>query len=170
MAAPNGSTFDGNANLATPTTVGYRPGPQDFNGAALVDDPASPPDPQTMATSWVWNTFCWLIISICKAIGSAGFAVNASASPSMQSWWTAANLILGNPFVLTRVAAGNYTITWASTPNLLPVSGWPRARLNAVLAAGHSYSISSVNITNGVQIYTLQDTALADLNFSVEVF
>lgn len=167
MPAPNGSTFDGNANASPPTMVGYRPGLPDFNGAALTNDLASPPDPATMPVAEVWNTFAYLITSICKMIGVATFAVNAGASPTMASWFTAALNIQANPFTITRVGAGNYQITWAAA--LLPVQGWPRAFLN-VVGGAHSYSIEAVNITNGVQVYTQQDGVLTDLSFSVVVY
>lgn len=158
------STFDGNPNASPATTVGYRPGLPDFNGAALADDPVNPPDPQTMPTSALLNTYGKQLVSYGKVVACAGVGVNAGASPTFQYWTTAANLIVSNPFTLTRVGAGNYQITYAA--NLLPIAGWPQSQLNAVLGA-HNYAISAVNIANGVQVYTVQDGALADLNFSV---
>jgi hypothetical protein len=167
MTAPNGSTFDGNPNASPATTVGYRPGQGDFNGAALTDDPSFPPDPATMPTAELFNTYAYLLISICKAIGVAGAAITAGVSPVVSSFWTAALLIASNPFTVTRNGVGDYSITWAA--NLFPIAGQPRARINALIGATNA-SIGAVNITNGVRIQTTQGGALTDLNFSFEVF
>lgn len=169
MAAPGYSPFDGNVNASPPTSVGYRAGPSDFNGIGLVNDPVYPPDPATMPTAELLNTYSYLFISICKAIGVAGLGVNGGASPTVAFWWTAANQIASNPFVLTRNSAGDISVTWAA--NLFPIAGWPRARLNVVGGLGaHNYAISSVNITNGARVTTTLDGALTDLSFSLEVF
>lgn len=168
MPSPGISTFDGNPNATPPTTVGYRPGPDDFDGAELEDDPVNVPDPETMPTSAQMNTRSLLLVSICKAIGVAGFGINASASPTFAFFWTAANLIVGNPFTLTRVGAGHYQITWAA--GQFPIAGWPRVRLNTAVVSGHSYSVSALNMTNGIEVWTFDNGALADLSFSAEAF
>jgi hypothetical protein len=165
MPAGGVSTWDGNP--AQGLANGYRPGPEDFNGAELKDDPVNPPDPQTMPTSALLNTTELCVVSVGKAVANAGIGINAGATPTVAFYWTAANEISGNPFTVTRVGAGNYQITWAA--GLLPISGFPKAHLNAVLGA-HNYAISAVNISNGVQVYTTIDGALADITFSVDMF
>ena len=167
MPAPNGSTFDGNAQAVHPTTVGYRPGLSDFNGGALQDDPVNPPDPQTMPTSGLLNTLSAESVSYGKAVACAGIGINAGATPTVAFFWTAANLIASNPFTVTRNAAGDYSITFAA--NLLPITGWPKPYLNALIGAT-SCSIAAVNITNGVRVQVTQGGALTDLDFSVDFF
>ncbi len=167
MPAPNQSTFDGNPNANPPTTSGYRPGLPDFNGAALTDDTQNPPDPQTMPVSFVWNTFAYLIVSICRMIPCASFALTPGVSPSILWWFTAALNIASNPFAITRNGAGDYSVTWAA--NLFPVQGSPKAYLNSLQGA-HNVGIQAQNITNGVRIQTVQDAVLTDLPFTVDVF
>jgi hypothetical protein len=167
MPAGGISTFDGNPNATPAVTNGYRPGPSDFNGAALKDDPVNPPDPQTMPTSALLNGTELTLVSMGKAVAVGGIGINASATPTVAFFWIAANLVVGNPYNVVRNAAGDYSITWAS--NLLPIVGWPKPYLNVQLGA-HEYAIGAVNITNGVRVTTVEDGALADLNFSVDFF
>jgi hypothetical protein len=157
MPAPNKSTYDN----------GNRPTPSDFNGISLTNDPQFPPDPASQPTAELFNTWSFLLISAGKAVGVAGFAVNAGPSPSIASWWTAANLIASNPFNLVRNGVGDYSITWAA--NLFPIAGWPRAELNQ-LPISSTACIGAVNVTNGVRVQTTQGGALTDLPFSIEVF
>lgn len=165
MPAGGISTFDGNPETSPPTTTPYRPGSADFNGAALLDDPTYPPDPSTMPTANLFNTTDLLIVSLGKMVPVAFISVVAGASPTVAFWSTAANNIVGNPFTVTRTAAGNYSITTPANTLPAPVSQ-PQGELNVVLGA-HNYGVSAVNITNGVQVTTTQDGALADLNFTV---
>lgn len=167
MPAGGISTFDGNPNAQVPTSVGYRPGAPDFNGAALVDDTVYPPDPQTMPTAALFNTIDWTIVSLGKMCEVGTFAVTAGSSPIMTSWQTAANLITTNPFTLIRNGVGDYTIEWAA--NTFPITGQPRAWLNAILGA-HAYAIGIINLLTGVRVTTVIDGALADIPFSVALY
>jgi hypothetical protein len=167
MPSPNGSTFDGNQNANPPTSVGYRPGLPDFNGAACQNDTANPPDPLTMPTAECWNTFGAQHVSVGKMVACATFGLVAQSVPILQYWQTAANLIIANPFTLTRVGAGNYQITWSA--NTFPLIGWPKAGL-VLIGGSHNYSVECAYITNGVQVTTQVDGVLTDLNFWVELY
>lgn len=166
--SPNGSTFDGNPNTSPPTTTPYRPGLDDFDGAACIDDPTEPVQTNDMPRSSCWNTFGYQLVSACKMIAVATLSVNAGASPTTAFWTTAANKIAANPFTISRTGAGNYSITWVAGTFPAPTSA-ARAFLNIALGA-HNYAASALNITNGVQVTTTQDGALADLNFTVDIY
>lgn len=165
--APSSSTFDGNAALGL--TAPYRPGVDDANGAALKNKPVNPPNPGTQPTAELLNWLSLQSISAGRSIACAGVAVNASASPSVAFWWTAANNIQANPFTLTRVAAGHYQI-FAAAGTLPAPNDWPKVSLNGVLGA-HNYAASAVPYASGgnvgVEVYTVIDAVLADVNFSV---
>jgi hypothetical protein len=167
MPAPGISTFDGNPNANPATTVGYRPGAPDFNGCALQDDPVQPPDPTTMPTAAQQNTLGAQHVSVGKMIACATFGVNASASPTLQYWQTAANLIVSNPFTITRVGPGHYQITWPA--NTFPLIGWPQCNL-VFIGGAHNYGIQCAYISNGVEVTTQQDGVLTDLNFRIELY
>lgn len=166
MPAPGQSTFDGNPNANPPTTVGYRPGLSDFNGAALTDDPVNPPDPATMPTSAQQNTLGAMEVSFGKICPAGWFGITAGVSPVMSFFGTAANNTVGNPYTIARVGAGNYQITWAA--NTFPLVAGPKAYLN-FLGGANTYSIEAVYIVNGVQITTQQGGVLTDLNFWCEL-
>lgn len=166
MPAPGQSTFDGNPNANPPTTIGYRPGLSDFNGAACVDVPASLPNPPSQPTAICWNTLCQQHVSVGKMMACANIAINAAASPTVQSWATAANLIQTSPFTVTRVSAGVYQITWPA--NTFPLAGWPKAYLNTQSAS--PATISTFYIANGVQVNTFVGGSAADANFNVDIY
>lgn len=166
--APGSSTFDGNPNTNPPTTTPYRPGLADFNGAQLANDPIFVPDPSTMPTAPLFNTYGYLLTSVGKMIPVAMISINAGASPTVAFWTTAANNIASNPFTTTRTAAGNYNITAAANTFPAPIAQ-SDANLNVVLGA-HNYAIGCVNIANGVQVTTTQDGVLTDLNFTVRFY
>lgn len=168
MPAPGQSTFDGNPQTSPPTTTPYRPGTADFNGANLQNDPVYVPDPNTMPTAPLFNTYSYEIVSIGKMIPVAFISVNAGASPTVAFWSTAANNIASNPFTVTRTGAGNYNVTYAAGTLPAPTAQ-PRGSLNVVLGA-HNYAIGAVNIVNGIQVTTTQDGALTDLNFTVDFY
>ncbi len=87
-------------------------------------------------------------------------------SGANQITWTCVGV---STFSVYRVSAGKVQVTWPA--NTLPAAvTQPTAFLNGVLTTGHSYSIASSSITNGVEVDTMQDTAYADLSFSVEVW
>lgn len=164
MSAPGCSTFDGNPTI--PTTNGYRPGFPDFNGAACVDVTASPPKPPTQGTAACWNTFGATLVSCGKMIAVANIAVNAAVSATLASYATAANQLATNPFTLLRVGIGHYQITWPA--NTFPITGWPKAYCNASTAA--TTTITAANMTNGVEVWTTQAGAAADVPFNVDLF
>lgn len=169
MPAGGISTFDGNPNLAIPTTQGYRPGDADFNGAALQDLGKAPPNPATMPTAALYNTYSKQLESVSRMIPYAVASVIAAVSPSIPFWRVAANNVTSNPFTLTRVGTGNYQLT-LTNPALFPSAvGQATASLNVVLGA-HNYAIGVVNISNGVHITTTEDGVLTDLNFTAELF
>jgi hypothetical protein len=173
MPAPGQSPLDGNPNANPPTTVGMRPTINDFDGAACTDVPASPPAGPSQPRAACWNTFGYFAVSVGKAMDVAGLSVTSGASPTVNSWWTAANKIALNPFTLTRTGAGRVQVTWTS--GLFPRSGRPKADLNAPLGA-HTYAISAYYLSSppagmdGLEVDTNQDSAGADLDFQVSLF
>lgn len=165
MPAGNQSPWDGNPNASPPTTAGARPGINDFNGAALKNDPVNMPDPATMPTAELFNTLDFTAVSIGKMVPNGFISVVAGGSPTTAFWSTAANNIGSNPFSITRNGAGDYSITVAANTFPTPAAQ-PHAQLNVQLGAA-SYSIGAVNIANGVRVTTTQGGALTDLNFTV---
>jgi len=168
MPSPGCSTFDGNPNLPTPTTAGYRPGAADFNGAALQDLGSNPPNPTTMPTAALLNTYSLQLESVSRMIPWGSISINAGSSPTVAFYRVAANNIATNPFTVTRNSVGNYSITYASGVFPGPVAQ-PTATINAVLGA-HTYGIGAINISLGVQVTTVVDAAAADVNFTVDFF
>jgi hypothetical protein len=174
MPAPGQSSFDGNPNLATPTTQGYRPGPEDFDGAAFEDLGSDPPNQRVMESSDNENTKDWQLISVSRMIPWGSFSLIAGATPSLAYWRLASNLITsgtgtsGSPFTVVRNAAGDYSITYPTGKFPAPVAQ-PGGTLNVVLGA-HTYGIGVTNITNGVRVTTVVDGALADVNCTVDLY
>lgn len=168
MSAPNQSTFDGNPNVSPPVTSGYRPGLADFNGAALQDDTANPPDPQSMPTSPVWNTFAYELVSVGRMIPVGSFGIVAQVGPTVSFWNVAANNVVADPFAPVRNGAGDYTISWPS--GLLPLGGAPVAIINQILGAVSSSIVAQYLSATSVRVQTTQGGVLTDLNFSVQLF
>jgi hypothetical protein len=168
MPAPGCSTFDGNPNLPIPTTQGYRPGQDDFDGAEFEDLGSAPPNPRYIPSAGLTNTEGWQLISVSRMIPWGACDVAAGVGPTITNWRVAANNVTANPFTVVRNSVGNYSITTAAGVFPAPV-GNPRATITAILGA-HSYSIGVVNIANGVQVTTTIDGALADISFGVDFF
>lgn len=173
MPSPGQSTFDGNPNLETPTTQGYRPGADDFDGCALEDLPGGNPNPAYMPTAALYNTYGLLLVSVGRMIAWGSCSIIGGAVPSLAYWRVAANNITngsgtsGSPFTVTRNSAGNLSITYPTGTFPAPM-GQPRAFLNVAAPGNHNYSITAINIPNGVQVVTLQDGVPTDLNCSVD--
>lgn len=109
---PGLSTFD----LPAP----YRPGTADFNGAELqnasgADGDAPPPEGDgSMPTAALLNTWSLLIIALGKMIPVARVSLTASSSaPFLSFAHGAASWVTPAAFVVTRNAAGDYSITYA---------------------------------------------------------
>lgn len=164
MSSGGISTFDGNPNLATPSSIGYRPTKNDFNGAACVDDPVNPPNPPTMPTSACWNTICLELVSVGKAMAVGGLVV--AAGGVVQFAWTAANNLPASPYTVTKTATGKTQITWPA--NTFPTVGQPKAWCND--SSGSVPAITAFAITNGIEVHTFLAGALADANYSVDLF
>lgn len=164
MGAPGQSPFDGNPNLATPTTVGNRPSKDDFNGGACIDVPAKPPSPPTQPTSACWNTYAWTLVSVGKAMAVGGLVILAGGA--IQFAWTAANKLLASPYTVTKTATGKVQITWPA--NTFPVVGQPKVYCND--ASGSVPAATAFNIANGIEVHTFLAGVLADAAFSVDIF
>jgi hypothetical protein len=237
-SSPGISTWD---VLPTP----YRPGVADFNGAALTDDPDAPPNPNEFPTANQMNTEALVLVSIGKMVPNARLSILAGATPSILYCTAAGSNVTSSSFVVTRNAAGDYSITWAQPSGTLTwsaltayavgtymqptsaattgfyyeataISGtgtsgttqptWPttiggtivdNAGANQItwtcigpitpmpapvaqpdayinLASGldgvHAFSISAINIQNGVRVTTAQGSALTDINFTVSMY
>jgi len=169
MGATGLSTYDVTSSAFSP----HRPGLEDFNGAAKSDDVEDEPDPQTDPNAEEWNEMERCIVSLGQVSDVARVGVTADATPSIAWYTTAATDITANPFTLTRTSAGRYSLTWAA--GLFPMAGWPRVHLHADPGAHNLTATAIVNASppggqNGVLIYTNQDGAGADINFSVDLF
>jgi hypothetical protein len=173
MPAPNQSTFDGNPNANPPTTAGYRPGADDFDGAQL-ENADNNFDPRYVPSAPRFNTDALTIVSCGRMIPWASISVTGGATPSIAFWRVAANQITGgsgtsgSPFTLTRNGAGDISITYSAALFPSPM-GQPHATLNVQLGA-HEYAIGALNISNGVRVTTVTDAALTDMNFTVDLF
>jgi hypothetical protein len=163
--SPNANTWD----LSPPR----RPGLADFNGAAKADDANFTPDPTTMPSAAEYNTMQLLLVALSQMIPSAEVSILASASPSIIAVLSPVSAVNGNPgaFVMTRSAAGNYTIE-PTVANMLPAQvGAPRAYLNgignssATIAA--AYTTGPVHGYPAVQVEIFQGGVLTDIPFTV---
>jgi hypothetical protein len=170
MPAGGIDTYSGNPNLAVPTTIGYKMGLDDVNGAACVNDPVNVPNPPQQPTAPCWNTMCAQLVSHDRGAPAGGFGITAGPTPTFAYWFAASGAIMAaaiNPYAMVRVGAGNYQFTWA--PGTFPLVSWPAASL-VLIGGNHTYGIQAAYISNGVQVTTQQDGALTDLNFSVRLF
>lgn len=157
MAAPNANTFD----LATPR----RPGTNDFNGIAKVDDAAFAPDPTTMPNAAEWNTIELLLLAVTRVVPVVILSVIGGGAPTINNFPSAsANVVIGT-FTVVRNSAGNISITWPA--NTFPPSACaPMAHLNAGPGMIHA-----VATANGVNIFTYNSAGTAtDLSFTVAVY
>ena len=117
--------------------------------------------------------------------GQAGFGLVAGGSPSFAFWWATSAFELqvavqpstvgagsvNNPFSITRIGAGNYQVMW--TAKTFPLFAAPRSYLTASGAGHIAMGITAQYIgtpTDGVEVWTFADGALADLNFMVDLF
>ena len=104
---PGVSTFD--------APVPHRPGNQDWNGNAL-QNATKPPNPGTHPTAALLNAMMQQLTAYGATSINARLSVTAGATPSFAGvtgapTWVQTLLAAG--FVLTRNAAGDYSITWA---------------------------------------------------------
>lgn len=156
MAAPNASTFD----LTPPT----RPGTNDFNGIAKIDDANDPPDVQTMPNAAEWNTMAWLLLSIGRLMPVAALSATG-ATGAITAFAAAAKELTSSDITVAHPATGICEYTW--TANTFPAAALkPTASLNT--GPGMIYAES---ITNGVRVKTYNAAgAAADLDFTVSIF
>lgn len=158
MVAPNASTFD----LAT----SRRPGTDDFNGIAKVDDAAYQPDPTTQPNAAEWNTIEWLLLAVCRVMPVMVLSITGGNPPTLANFLTAPKNIIAGNLTITRVGAGNVQITWPAG-KFPPSASPPIAGLNS----GGSGMIDAVVISNGVQVRTYNAAGAAtDLSFTVSVY
>jgi len=158
VVAPNANTFD--------LTIPRRPGTNDFNGVAKIDDSSEPPDPQTMPNAAEWNTIEWLILAIGRVMPVVVISIAGGATPSVISFPCARASVVVGTFTVTRNGAGDVSITWPT--NTFPASvSTPVASLNGS-ADGR---ITATNISNGVRVYTFNAAGTAtDRDFTVQVY
>lgn len=157
MTAPNANTFD----LATPR----RPGTNDFNGIAKVDDSAYSPDPTTMPNAAEWNTLEFLALAACRVMPVAVLSVIGGAVPSLNAFPSASTLVAIGTFTVTRNSIGDVSITWPANtfpPSISP----PQATLNS--GPGMIWATA---IANGINVKTYNAAgALADQSFTASVY
>jgi hypothetical protein len=165
MTAPGQSPWDGNPLATPPVAVAYRPGTDDFNGAALADDPANPPNPQTMPTGPLFNTYSKTIVSLGQVAPNLVVNIAGGVTPAFVSQ-TACGSNVPHPSIL-RNGPGDVSLTWPAGALPAPVAG-PRAYLRS--GPGSIYAVA---ITNGVRVHTHNISggafAAADLDFGVDV-
>jgi hypothetical protein len=181
MPAPNGSTFDGNPNASTPVVVPYRPGAPDFNGIGLQDNPQYPPNPLTMPTAALLNTWSALSVVFGRMIPVLRLSVTGGTTPSISQFIAAPDYVGGtlgsstptpitlSTFTVTHVSTGKVQITWPAG-TLPTATTQPSAHLNGVLSSGYSASVSATPITNGVEVDTLLSGVYSDMSFTVDVY
>lgn len=165
--APNVSPWD--------AVVVHRPSADDFNGAALANDPDDAPDPGTMATAELVNTMSLALVSLGKVAANAKFSVRyASGAPVLDTFSAAPSAPSSGTFTVARTpagtgvnGAGDTTITWAAG-TFPPAVGQPSACLN-VLGTAAAWGISCANVTNGVRVITTVGSTATDLPFTVSV-
>lgn len=158
MVAPNANTFD----LAIPR----RPGTNDFNGVAKIDDSNEPPDPQTMPNAAEWNTIEWLVLALGRVMPVLVLSILGSASPSVISFPCARSTVVIGTFTVTRNSAGDVSITWPA--NTFPASASPPI---VSLNGSADGRITADAIANGVRVYSYNAAGAAtDRSFTVQVF
>ena len=178
MPAPGTSTWDGNANLSPPVTAPYRPGAADFNGIALADSAVYPPNPRTMPTAALLNTWSAMGVMLGRLCQNLTMSVRYSSggAPIIDSFTTAptaaASLPAASTFTVNRTtggaANGDISISWpvGTFPAALTQ---PKAYLNVSLGA-NSYSIGIVAYgSTSVRVTTNQGSTPTDLPFTFEV-
>ena len=123
MTAPGISTFNGNPRATPPVTTPYRPGSNDFEGSALVDDPKYTPIPGQMPTSALLNTMGAELVTVGRMIpvfrasithGTAPFINQFVAAPDAPTvygsatTWVASTAYALNSFIVPQTSTGYY--------------------------------------------------------------
>lgn len=137
--APDANTFE----LDEPR----RPGSQDFNGAAKVDDQEFTPDAVTMPTAGEYNTMCKLLIGMGAVLPYLIISVaNDGASASLLSFVSANGNLENTDFTISRVSSGLVKIVVA-TAKLVALTRQPMACPNGSTAAkiAARYAINGSN-------------------------
>lgn len=145
-----------------------RPGTNDFNGIAKIDDqrPGYQPDPQTMPNAKEWNLLGWLGVALGQMLPNVTIDVLGGTSPSVLAVRSPCTTVVIGTITIVRPGAGEVNLTWPAG-TFPPQVGQPHAFLNAPDAG----QISVIAITNGV-IVNMADVhgTSTDYSFSVDIF
>jgi hypothetical protein len=177
MPAPGQATWDGNPNASPPITAPYRPSSADFNGASLSDDPVFPPNPATMPTAELLNTYSLQLVTVSRMCPNIRAGVTGGTAPFISAFTATPTAVYGasaaGTFGVTRGQTGQVTVYWNSgafPASLTP----PSAYLNGSIGpTGACVSIGATTFgptANGVVVTTTQGNAYADLPFCFEVW
>jgi hypothetical protein len=90
-----------------------RPILADFNNCPVQNDALNPPIPGAMMTAPQWQMTDALMVALARVTPSARISVAAGTTPKIVGCQTAGNTLSSANFVVTRNAAGDYSITWA---------------------------------------------------------
>lgn len=165
MPSPNASTWD----LVPPR----RPGVDDFNGCAKMDDAEFPPDPETMPSAAEWNTKGLLLVALGKVVPNARISVHfANGAPTLASFTAAPNAVTVTTLSVARTAggslAGDVSITWPAGTFPEPLTQPSEMGVN-VDGPPAAWAISATNIPNGIRVLTTVAVTATDLPFTVGV-
>ena len=156
----------------------HRPGSVDFNGIGLINDAARMPDPATMPTAGLLNGHSSFAVSVGSVIPNAVVSVTGGAVPVLAfvAACDPSVTTVSSTLNLTRISAGVVWLSWAAGTFPAQVAN-DKVHLNAVLGA-HNYAAGAVRGTvpsgtyagqAGIQVTTVQDAALTDLSFTLDI-
>lgn len=96
-------------DLASPRRPGVA---QDLGGAALIDDPEFPPNPETDPTADTWNQMGKLLEAICRTAPVAILEVSAAAAVTNAKYMR--STAPGTTPTAVLNGAGDISVSWAA--------------------------------------------------------
>lgn len=159
--APDYFVFDGDGGSNAPR----RPGVSDVGGAALVDDQAAPPDPETMPHATQLNQ--WMNLLVGYGLVAPAVIVSVSFSGGTPSKDVVVGIgfnVSASDVTLTDNGAGDTSVTLAA--GKFPVKSWQAMGLtqNDDVEIDR---LRAVTIANGVRVKSKLGAAATDCNFTV---
>jgi hypothetical protein len=160
MTSPVFLTWDGDpdSNISP-----YRPGTEDVGNDTLVNDPADPPDEETMPGAPGWNQRAKQIAALSRVVPAGGVSVAFSGGVPFILKQTFASSSAPAGLTVVNIGPGNNHITWDADQ-------FPVAALEPHGATINSNSTGLIRVqpfTNGVQVITRSTSALTNLDFTV---
>lgn len=153
---PSSPAFD-----ATPVR---RPTVADYNGCAIVDDPASPPSPDMPSAASINNpgidaTRIAVMLPLASVYGSwGGSSYSSSATSPSEN-------VDASTFTLMHNATGDTTITWPAG-TFEPANRMPRVAWHALTDVAGGVT----TVSHGVRIKSFVAGVAADVPFTVDIF